>query len=176
MHRSSLSTIALLTTLALAKVAAAQDAGRGEVSALEVELARAASTLTTDTCAVACPALASMKRVADRICALSPGPHCDAARAKVREAQRRVEETCPDCVKRDHEEPAQAKADESKERGDAPPPPPPPAPTSPVAEAAPRRGGCASCEVGASSELPRGLGAALVLLALALRRRKAFRR
>jgi MYXO-CTERM domain-containing protein len=174
MRRSSVSCVALVATLALAKAAAAQDAGRGEIPALEAELARAASALATGACAVACPALASMKRAADRICALEPGPRCDAARAKVREAQRRVEEACPDCIPRDHEEPAKAKADDvSKERKDSPPPPAPPAePASSQMAPAPRRGGCASCEVGVATEVPRGLGAALVVLALALRRRR----
>jgi hypothetical protein len=177
MRRSSVSCVALVATLALANAAAAQDAGRGEIPALEAELARAASALATGACAVACPALASMKRAADRICALEPGPRCDAARAKVREAQRRVEEACPDCITRDHEAPSQAKADESKVRREKEEPAPPaqPPPAEPASQMAPRRGGCASCEVGVSRELPRGLGAALVMLALALRRRRGAR-
>lgn len=52
-----------------------------------------------DPCTIACQALASMRRSADRLCDLSShgGPRCDEARARVTRAAGRVKERCPAC-------------------------------------------------------------------------------
>ncbi len=54
-------------------------------------------------CSIACRALASMRRSADRLCELAPSaspdaPRCDDARERVGKAERRVRERCPGCV------------------------------------------------------------------------------
>jgi hypothetical protein len=95
-----------------------------------------------------------MRRAAERICILEPGPRCDAARSKVHDAERRVAQACPECA------PPQM----------MPPEPPPP---SALRASAPRSGGCAGCAVPGE---PRGdaLGVIVgvgVLAALARRRR-----
>jgi hypothetical protein len=96
----------------------------------------AASALDTD-CALSCRALESMRRAADRLCALDPGDRCAKARAKVAEAMARVRAACPDCaVARDEQrppEPANARV------------------TDEIMQTR-RRGGCAGCEVGADRE------------------------
>src|SRR6188768_4029686 len=45
-----------------------------ELKALEDEIARSETALSTEGCAVACQAFGSMQRAADRLCALDPGP------------------------------------------------------------------------------------------------------
>lgn len=52
-----------------------------------------------DACEVACRALASMRRSADRLCELSSGDagRCDDARARVTRAEGRVRDRCPAC-------------------------------------------------------------------------------
>jgi hypothetical protein len=50
-----------------------------------------------DSCQSACDALTAMKKAADRICALAPGPRCEAARTRVANAEKRVMEACPGC-------------------------------------------------------------------------------
>lgn len=50
-----------------------------------------------DSCESACDALESMKKAAARICALAPGERCEAARARVANAEQRVMEACPGC-------------------------------------------------------------------------------
>jgi len=57
---------------------------------------------TGDACSIACRALASMRRSADRVCALAPSaspdaPRCDDAKDRVTKAERRVRERCPGC-------------------------------------------------------------------------------
>jgi hypothetical protein len=144
-----------------------------ELDTLERELdeddAALATGLGSSDCQTACRALASMRRAADKICALAPGPRCEAARAKAADALARVKKTCPAC----------AAATESP-----PPPPPPEAPPAVEdqgvrpAQAAPPaespKGGCASCATAGS--LPAsdaGIGiAATFALAHLLRRRK----
>src|SRR5689334_15517917 len=95
----------ILVALAVPGRAAAQDGGAPDpVAAIEVEIDRAAAHLSGEGCPIACTALVSMQRAADRLCALDPGPRCAAARGRVREATRRVREECPSC--RIAEEPA----------------------------------------------------------------------
>jgi len=78
---------ATLTTAAEARAAIA-----GAQSDLDDALAQ-----TTVDCAVACTALASMQRSAERLCELEPGPRCDEVRERVETARGRVAERCPTC-------------------------------------------------------------------------------
>jgi hypothetical protein len=48
-------------------------------------------------CETACDALAAMRKAADRVCDIAPGERCDAARARVASAEKRVLEACPEC-------------------------------------------------------------------------------
>jgi MYXO-CTERM domain-containing protein len=135
-----------------------------EVTTLETQLGKEASELSTSDCAAACRALASIRRAADRICELEPGPRCDAARTKADDATKRVREACPECAI------AGLKKDEEQERRAAKPAD---APTQAATEAAPpaeRPGGCRNCST--SSGAPdRGDFAVFALAALLLGRR-----
>jgi hypothetical protein len=177
-----------------ARTAAAQDIGRDggpgapfaspaqEIAALEAELLQDAAQLSSG-CGVACPALASMERAADRICALDPGPRCAQARAKVRDATRRVQQACGDCRTRDTrdfkptEESKRGEKEAAERPAEAPPKPSPPPPASPGptldVASAPRHGGCAGCAVAGDEReaLGAGLLAAVAALALVGRRR-----
>ncbi len=167
-----------------------------EITALEAQINRSLLQLSTG-CAVACPALASMERAADRICALDPGPRCASARAKVRDAAQRVEQACGPCrdakpaVPKDKDTlekaankpeapprepatpapaPTQTKsADEPQGGASLPPQPPAPPPPAPTSEAvsAPRHGGCAACAVTGSGDETLG-GGLLAALAVAV--------
>ena len=52
---------------------------------------------SADSCETACDALSDMRKAADRICELAPGERCDAARARVADAEKRVTEACSEC-------------------------------------------------------------------------------
>src|SRR6185369_10174248 len=105
-----------------------------DVSTLEKQLADEVARLSTSDCNLACRALESIRRAAERICTLEPGPRCEAARAKVAESTRRVHDACPACnaaevpLARDQATPASA-----------------PQPTAEVLTAAQPKGGCRSC-------------------------------
>jgi hypothetical protein len=73
-------------------------AGNDEVKALDEQLDDELRALSLSDCELACRALGSIRRAADRICALEPGPRCDAARAKANDTTRRVEDACPSCA------------------------------------------------------------------------------
>ncbi len=83
----------------VAPVAASEGDGSAErdVQTVQKELDDEHAALSTTDCHVACRALASIHRAAERICELDPGPRCQAARAKEADARRRVREACPDC-------------------------------------------------------------------------------
>jgi hypothetical protein len=138
----------------------AQDAGES-VDTLQKELQDEYSALSTQDCVIACKALASIRRAADRICALEPGPRCVDARAKADDAQRRVQAACPDCQLA-----AVPPKDEERralEPGTA-------GMNQPAAKSAPgRQGGCASCNT--PGESPTGDLGVLLLAALAVARR-----
>jgi hypothetical protein len=56
-----------------------------------------------DTCSIACRALASMRRSADRLCQLAPSaspdaPRCNDAKDRVTKAEQRVRERCAACA------------------------------------------------------------------------------
>ena len=169
------AALAALTTVAFTTF----DAHAGdEITNLEKSLAEEHAALSTADCSAACRALASIRRAADRICALEPGKRCTAARAKAEDATRRVRDACPECAV----------------LSTAPPEPvPPPLPVTPAtpqpdreasskggtpttANAPPSessRGGCASCDVGGASPADCTAGAlAILALARVLRRRK----
>ncbi len=121
----------------------ARDAGTPEddVASLEKHLREEHAALQTQDCVLACRALASIRRAADRICALEPGPRCDDARAKADDARKRVSEACPDCAL------AAAPPTDDERRAAAKPAPAPAQERVETSgtESAPRRGGCASC-------------------------------
>jgi hypothetical protein len=101
-----------------------------------------AKALATDDCGAACKALASMRRAADRICALDDaGRRCADARSTVEEASRRVRAACPDCAIASVAPPAPEVV-----HADAKPQAAPPEPAS-----EPARGGCAGCGGGGGS-------------------------
>jgi MYXO-CTERM domain-containing protein len=160
---------------AVARTAAAQDAGvpsateQAEIAQLEQEIARGAAALSGGGCAVACRALASMERATERLCTLDPGPRCAEARAKVREATRRVQAACADCRSGDDEIRAAEKKPTAPASQAAPPPEPAPAP-----QTVSKRGGCAGCVVGGEDgAVGAGALAAIgLLIAIARRRRR----
>lgn len=154
---------------------------KDDLTTLEKQLSNEVTALTTTDCTSACRALASIRRAADKICALDPGERCASARAKADDASRRVRAACPDC--------AIANAP-----GGSPPAPPAPTPEHKPADT-PTKGGATRDEVavaktdGPPSESKRGgcagctttkathgdvAGVALVVVALAgmLRRRR----
>lgn len=165
----SLGVVALVCG-ALASGPARADGGDvGDVGALEKELdaehaALSSLELATRDCVEACRALGSIRRAAERICALEPGPRCDAARAKTADATRRVRDACPDC----------AIAAAPGER----PPSPERAVTAGDTENAPRAeapGGCRACATTGAGGSGVDAGA-LVLAALAALRLAGPRR
>jgi hypothetical protein len=138
--------------------------GADDVSTLEKQLADELSTLSTSDCNLACRALASIRRAAERICALEPGPRCDAARAKATDATRRVQEACPECAVEQTAGPRAKKATKAEEITTS---------AAPVAESARAepKGGCRSCSTASgSNRLGFGWLALLASGAFALRR------
>ncbi len=133
------ASLVTAVVLAAGEARAARDAGAAEdeVAALEKQLAEEHTALQTQDCTTACRALASIRRAADRICALEPGPRCDDARTKAEDARRKVTEACPDCAL------AATPPKDDDRRASAKPAPAPEVQTA--SESAPRRGGCASC-------------------------------
>ena len=77
--------------------ASADAFGEESVETLQKQQQDELAALSTQDCVIACKALASIRRAADRICALESGPRCIDARAKADDAQRRVQAACPDC-------------------------------------------------------------------------------
>ena len=151
----------------------ARRARADEISDLEKSLAQEHAALSTSDCSAACRALASIRRAADRICAIEPGPRCAAAHAKSDDATRRVRDACPECA-------VASVAPES------PPTTPAAKPVTPQAGQAERtvqtanappsessRGGCASCHASGAS-LGEAATGVLAIFALAglLRRKK----
>lgn len=139
-------TATLLAITFVAANAAAADAGTGEdVESLLKQLNSEHTALSTHDCVTACKALASIRRAADKICGLEPGPRCVDARAKADDAQRRVQAACPDCQLA--AVPGKEEDRRAAQPTTAPPAPAPPAGGSDSAqmESAPRKGGCASC-------------------------------
>jgi len=145
------------------------NASREDVTTLEQTLAAEHAALSTTDCAAACRALASIRRAADKICALDPTARCTAARAKAEDATRRVRDACPDCAIASAPLPSPGREEPAAKKG-ADAPMPTVEASAPPSES--RRGGCAGCEM--TGAAPGDLaGAALVVAALVriLRRR-----
>jgi hypothetical protein len=176
MLRRSASVVlfALIGLAGSASRANAADAGTGgDLSTLEKQLVDERTTLATllanADCVSACKALGSIQRAADRICALEPGPRCDAAKEKAADATRRVREACPDCAfaLRGTEPPAPKPEPEravvARTEGSAPP------------REEPRRG-CASCTTAPTPDLGDFALVFGVLAGVDLLRRRTRRR
>ncbi|MBX3199184.1 MAG: hypothetical protein KF850_38840 [Labilithrix sp.] len=171
MSRARSLGVVVFACAALAPGPARADGGdAGDVGALEEQLdaehaslSSSSLELATRDCIEACRALGSIRRAAERICALEPGPRCDSAREKAADATRRVRDACPDCAIA------------------ASPVEPPPSPERAVAmEAATTRqaeapGGCRSCTATGAGRTGVDAGA-LVLAALAALRLAGPRR
>jgi MYXO-CTERM domain-containing protein len=159
----------LLPSVAFAQpMGAAVDAG-GDVDALMAQLDRDYAQALASDCALACKALESMRRSADRLCQLDPGDRCARAKQKVDSASTRVKATCPACAEQLAQPPMGG-------AGGAAPPREAPAPTvetvakAEEVQAAPGRGcGCTATSSPADAVEALALGG--VVLAV-LRRRK----
>ncbi len=173
-----LSSVVLLAVVAFCTFTASV-AHADEIADLEKSLAQEHAALSTSDCSAACRALASIRRAADKICALEPGPRCSAAHAKSDDATRRVRDACPECAV------ASVVPDRKPDSPATAPVTPAPAPpqvgqeresvhttaSAPAPES--RRGGCASCHASGASlgEATTGVLAVLALAGL-LRRKK----
>lgn len=156
---ASLATVAM--TFASADAFGAEDS----VESLQKQLQDEVTALSTQDCVMACKALGSIRRAADRICALEQGPRCIDARSKADDAQRRVQAACPDC----HIAAAKPKP-EDEERRAAEPAAGADKPMTKSAPPAERGGrGCGSCSTAGSTS--SGDLSVLVLAALAVARR-----
>jgi hypothetical protein len=160
LHRTLL--VAIACVLVASRADAALDGGADEIAALEKQLKEEHTALQTQDCSNACRALASIRRAADRICALEPGPRCADARAKADDAQRRVSEACPDCSL------AFTPPKEDDGRAVTQAAPPEPLRDAPASEA---RGGCRNCSTLPGRGAPSGdAGTILLLMAWAAAR------
>lgn len=131
-----------------------------DVETLEKRLHEEHAALSTQDCVTACKALASIRRAADKICELEPGPRCLDARARADDAQRRVQAACPDCQLA-----ATPPKDEERRAAE----PAPPSSDMGRTEGTPRKGGCASCST--PGQRPTGdLGLAILAAWLIMRR------
>jgi MYXO-CTERM domain-containing protein len=161
----------LLPAVAHAQVTgAAADAG-GDIEALQAQLDRDYAQALAGDCSLACRALDSMRRSADRLCQLDPGERCSRAKEKVDTASARVRASCPTCA-----EQLGGKA----EKGYAPPAPPPkePGPAPPTETVVENEALAAPAQRGCGCTTTRSPGDAIEAMALgglvlvALRRRK----
>ena len=167
---------ALAAWLTLSPYARAQEvAPKEDLTTLEKNLAAEHAALSTSDCATACKALASIRRAAEKICALDPDERCTAARAKAQDATKRVRDACPDCAIASAPLPAPKREGRAMGKGGMRPPP---EPSVDIAQAAPappaesRRGGCASCSTsGTSGSDLSTVALAVAALAFVLRRR-----
>ena len=173
---AALLPVALLALFFPRRARADAPDGGGALAAAQADFAAELAASATADCGTACRALDSLRRAADNLCTLDPGPPCADAKAKLEKASERVHASCPDC-------PAMA-------FDNTPKPPPPPAlppqetksPSSvPATEnleettvaAAPRRsGGCASCSVSNETRDPTPALAIAALATLLLRKRR----
>ena len=193
--RSSRLVVAIAVAGALAAtsfsaVASAQvtsaPAAKEDLTTLEKSLSEQHDALSTSDCATACRALASIRRAADKICALDPGDRCAAGRAKAEDATRRVRDACPECaIASARPEPAPGKEERAMTKGGtgskAAESPPAPSPDMATVQAGPpsesKRGGCAGCTTtsAAPGDLAGGVLAGLALAFAVARRRRRVR-
>ncbi|MBX3207005.1 MAG: hypothetical protein KF764_18305 [Labilithrix sp.] len=165
MIRARSVAIVAALSVALASSAARADGGdANDVGALEKRLDEehaalsTGATLSSAECNEACRALGSIRRAAEKICALEPGPRCDSARAKAADATRRVREACPDCTIA--EVPGQpAPAPERAVTAD----------TAVAHEASDARGGCRSCATVGAPGAGLDVGALVLAVLAAIR-------
>jgi MYXO-CTERM domain-containing protein len=185
--RSGSSLVAGLVVLLSSSSAFAQTAtpagptgpagGKDELTNLEKNLASESAALSTTDCTTACRALASIRRAADRICALDTGERCTSGRAKADEATKRVREACPECAIASappRPKPAPEREERAMTKGGTHPSADS---ASPVTASAPpsesKRGGCAGCATTPTSPGDLATAAlAITALAVTLRRRK----
>jgi hypothetical protein len=149
---------ALALAIVFTSSTALADAGSAnDVDTLLKQLDTEHAALSTSDCTAACRAVASIRRAAEKICTLEPGPRCEAARSKAADATRRVREACPDCVIPGAAEPERASTPTSTPAHEE----------SYKTANAPERGGCRSCN-GAGAN-PGDLGVVLLGLAAVAR-------
>jgi MYXO-CTERM domain-containing protein len=167
---------AFLTLSSIGGVARAQtlpDATHEDLPTLEKNLADETSKLTTSDCATACRALASIRRAAEKICALDPDDRCVAARAKAQDAARRVREACPDCAIASAPIPGPHNEERAMGKGATPKPALASEPSAAPPPSEARRGGCAGCT---TTDVKSGDGwmmaAAIGAVAALLRRKR----
>jgi hypothetical protein len=152
----SVATILVATAAPARAQVAGADGGGGELAAAQADFESALASTSASDCATACRALESMRRAADRICALDPGTKCSDARARVEESAARVRAKCPDC--------GAATTPPSMQ-----PAPPPPVSagqaraTEEESQAAPSRRGC-GCIVSNDTE-PSAIAAGIAIVA-----------
>jgi hypothetical protein len=163
-------------------------AAKEDLTTLEKSLTEQHDALSTSDCATACRALASIRRAADKICALDPGDRCVSGRAKADDATRRVRDACPECaIATAPSEPrredramtkggASQKATKASEDPGASPVSTPTAQSAPPSES--KRGGCAGCTTtrGGPGDLAGGALAVLALALVVSRRRSRAQR
>jgi MYXO-CTERM domain-containing protein len=169
--------IASAVTIVLASAGTSSHAraqgAKDDVTTLEKNLAQEHDALSTSDCATACRALASIRRAADKICALDPGERCARGRAKADDATRRVREACPECaIAVAPPQPAPPKTeDRAMTKGGAATDVEVVTASAPPSES--KRGGCAGCTTSSSTPNDLAFGAlAFGALALVMRRRK----
>jgi hypothetical protein len=163
-------------------------AAKEDLTTLEKSLDEQHDALSTSDCATACRALASIRRAADKICALDPGDRCVSGRAKADDATRRVREACPECAiatapsEPRREDRAMTKGGTSQKATKASEDPGASPVSTPTAQSAPpsesKRGGCAGCTTtrGGPGDLAGGALAVLALALVVSRRRSRAQR
>jgi MYXO-CTERM domain-containing protein len=188
--RASFLGAPLVVLIALAPRAAAADPTSAPatqaIEALQAEVDRDYAQALAADCAIACRALDSMRRAAERLCALDPGARCASAREKLEAASAHVRTACPGCPESLLDElpktgapgqgAAPTKKAETPTATEAPANAPPAPAEAPAAEqVATRKGGCAGCAT--SPAMPDGVAPAGLawLGALAWMRRRRRR-
>jgi hypothetical protein len=179
----AIAVVGTLAATSFPAVARAQvttgPAAKEDLTALEKSLTEQHDALSTSDCATACRALASIRRAADKICALDPGDRCAAGRAKAEDATRRVRDACPECAiatappspAPGKEERAMTKGGSGSKAAESAPAPEMAVQSAPPSES--KRGGCAGCAM--ASATPGDLGGGVLAglaLAFALGRRR----
>lgn len=177
--------VAVFVAVVLTSSHAAAQGTKDDLTTLEKNLDREHDALSTSDCATACRALASIRRAADKICALDSGERCAAGRAKAEDATRRVREACPECaiasalpqLPSPAPPPAPPREERAMGKGGSPHPSEAGEVATAQSDSRPasesKRGGCAGCTTSAASPSDLG-GAALAISALAfvMRRRR----
>ena len=169
---SHLAALIVASLVAATSSYARAQGAKDDLTTLEKNLAQEHDALSTSDCATACRALASIRRAADKICALDSGERCAAGRAKADDATRRVREACPECaIASAPPQPSPPKEERAMTKAGAAPA------NAEVTTAAPpsesKRGGCAGCTTSTTAPGDLTLGAlAFGALVLVMRRRR----